>query len=132
VKRLVVDTNVLVSGFLSPGGPCGHIVRLLAAGEFHILHDARILGEYQRVLSQKEFKIPAAELALFLYQLVQDGELVSAHPLKASLKDPSDAPFIEVAIAGRADALVTGNGKHFPQSLLPGIPVLNPRQFILR
>jgi putative PIN family toxin of toxin-antitoxin system len=126
----VLDTNVLVSGFLSPSGPCGHIVRLTASGEFCLLHDGRILGEYRRVLSRREFGFDPEDLAAFLDLVETEGELVAARPLKAALADPHDARFIEVALAGKAEALVTGNLKHFPQKLLPLVPVISPRQLI--
>jgi predicted nucleic acid-binding protein len=44
--RIVVDTNVLVSGLLSPFGPPGVIVSLTAAGRLSLCYDARILAEY--------------------------------------------------------------------------------------
>ena len=42
--RLVVDTNVLVSGLLSPFGPPGVIVNLIAAGRVRLCYDTRIFG----------------------------------------------------------------------------------------
>jgi uncharacterized protein len=49
------------------------------------------------------------------------------------LPDPNDLPFVEVAISGRADALVTGNSKHFkPTSGNHRMPVLAPADFLRR
>ncbi len=47
--RFVIDTNVLVSGLLSPYGASAEIVRMLAAGAFDLLYDARIVSEYKEV-----------------------------------------------------------------------------------
>jgi predicted nucleic acid-binding protein len=43
---IVIDTNVLVAGLLSPFGACGEIVRMVSAGKLTLSFDARILSEY--------------------------------------------------------------------------------------
>ncbi len=48
---VVVDTNVLVAGLLSPFGPPGEIVRMIVAGSLSLCFDARILSEYSDVLA---------------------------------------------------------------------------------
>ena len=50
---IVIDTNVLVAGLLSPFGACGEIVRMVSAGELELSIDARILTEYNEVLRPK-------------------------------------------------------------------------------
>ncbi len=54
--KIVLDTNVLVSGLLTPFGPTGEIVRMVSAGELILAIDARILSEYQEVLHRPKFK----------------------------------------------------------------------------
>lgn len=58
--RIVLDTNVLVAGLLSPFGPCGEIVRMVSSGEPALCFDARILSEVNDVL--KRPKTPEAEV----------------------------------------------------------------------
>jgi uncharacterized protein len=49
-------------------------------------------------------------------------------PLDVTLPDADDLPFLELAVAGRADALVTGNARHFhPSAGSHEIPILAPR-----
>ncbi|MBM3277488.1 MAG: PIN domain-containing protein [Candidatus Handelsmanbacteria bacterium] len=45
--RVVLDTNVLVSGLLSPYGPPVELVRLVAMGVLQVCYEARILAEYR-------------------------------------------------------------------------------------
>ena len=53
--------------------------------------------------------------------------------MPVALPDPDDAPFLEVAVAGGADALVTGNVAHFRRAAASiDIPVLTPRGFLDR
>ena len=59
-----------------------------------------------------------------------NGQFVSALPLKSSLPDPDDEPFLEVAIAGNVRSLITGNIAHYPSSLREGINILSPSKFL--
>lgn len=128
--NVVLDTNVLVSGLLTPFSPCGEIVRMLASGELVLCLDARLLGEYAEVLARPRFQFDADLVAALLDHVTHTGVLVSASPLLTSLPDPDDVAFLEVAIAGEAACLITGNLKHFPTRFLQGMTVLAPSDFL--
>jgi putative PIN family toxin of toxin-antitoxin system len=128
--RVVIDTNVVVSGLLSPYGPPAEIVRLVAAGELPVCYDARIIAEYREVLHRSAFGFDERDVEWFLDQLVRDGESVASRSLGTRLPDPDDEPFLEVAVASSADALVTGNIRHFPETLRHGVLVCTPAAFI--
>lgn len=129
--KIVLDTNVLVSGLLSPGGPPGRILDLVTSGRVLLLFDDRILAEYRDVLARPRLRIPPVEAAGILDLIERDGLLTVAAPLAAELPDPDDLPFLEVAVAGQVDALVTGNVRHFsPAPGLIEVPVLAPAAFL--
>ena len=128
--RVVLDTNVLVSGLITPFGPAGDIVRLLAAGVIRACYDARILAEYREVLSRPAFGITAERMEALIDQVRADGVLVTARPLAARLPDPDDEMFLAVALAAGATCLVTGNLRHYPDRSRRGLPVVSPRRFL--
>jgi len=128
--RIVLDTNVLVAGLLAPFGPCGEIARMLTSGEVTLCVDARILFEYQDVLRRPRFDIAPGMIAAVMGYVQNSAEASPAIPLSVSLPDPDDAPVLEVALAAKADCLVTGNLRHFPARSRSGIPVLSPREFL--
>ena len=128
--RIVLDTNVLVSGLLSPFGPPGDIVRLVAAGALCVCYDPRILDEYREVLSRPAFRIADDRVESLLHQVAADGLLVTAQPLAVRLPDPDDEVFLAVALAGDARCLVTGNLGHYPQPSRRRMPVVSPRDFL--
>ncbi|HEY3567748.1 MAG TPA: putative toxin-antitoxin system toxin component, PIN family [Thermoanaerobaculia bacterium] len=128
--RIVLDTNVLVSGLLQPLGPSGQIVRLVASGDLVLYLDPRILGEYQEVLLREKFGFDPERIDVLLEEIRARGIQVSARPLAIRLPDPDDEPFLEVALTGGAGCLVTGNVKHFPVEARRGVEVLSPRSFI--
>ena len=128
--RIVLDTNVLVSGFLHPFSAAGEIVRLVVSGELELLYDARILWEYREVLRRPRFSFDPVDVEALLEQLEASGLAVAARPLEKHLPDASDEPFLEVALAGQARCLVTGNLKHYPARNRGGMPVLSPKEFV--
>ncbi len=128
--NIVLDTNVLVSGLLKPFGVCGETVRLVSADALVLLYDARVLLEYGEVLRRPKFQFNLQYVETLMNAIQQQGRAISAAPLKKRLPDEEDEPFLEIAIAGRADCLVTGNKKHFPKRYREGIPVYSPAEFI--
>lgn len=129
--RIVLDTNVLVSGLLSPFGPPGRIVDLVTSRSVVVLYDDRIISEYRDVLARPRLRIGAAEAAAVVDLIERDGILVAAPPVAVVLPDADDVPFVEVAEAGSADALVTGNTRHFaPTQGMIGVPVMAPAEFL--
>jgi len=128
--RIVLDTNVLVAGLLSPFGPCGEMVRMVSSGELELCLDARILCEYGEVLRRPKFSFHEDHIAALLDYISFRSHNVASSPLLCSLPDPDDEMFLEVAIAGRVEYLVTGNHLHFPESLCQGAIILSPGEFI--
>ena len=128
--RLVVDTNVLVSGLLTPFGAPGVIVSLIAGGRLVLCYDARILAEYRDVLRRPAFPFEEETITSFLAQIQMQGEMVVAVPLSIGLRDEDDEPFLEVAAAARVEFLVTGNLRHFPEGGWNGTRIVSPREFL--
>lgn len=128
--KIVLDTNVLVSGLLTPYGPNGEIVRLVSSGVLIVQYDSRILLEYQEVLSRPKFQFDTENIHTLLAYVKQNGQVVCGLPLKKRLPDSDDEPFLEIAIAGQAACLITGNKRHFPTSSRQGTKIFSPSEFI--
>lgn len=127
-KAIVLDTNVLISALLTPFGAPARILNLVLIGDVRLFFDDRIMAEYREVMLRKKFGFPSHLVDNLLDYFEASGERVIAPPLRISIGDPGDAPFLEVAIAGDADALVTGNRRHYPTRA--GVPVLSPEEFL--
>jgi putative PIN family toxin of toxin-antitoxin system len=128
--KVVLDTNVLGSGLLTPFGTCGEIVRMLTSGELVLCVDARILLEYDGVLRRSKFAIAPRSIKVLMEYIQASSECHACAPLITPLPDRGDSPFLEVALSAGADCLVTGNVRHFPHRCRRGMPVLSPQQFI--
>ena len=134
--RFVLDTNVLVSGLLTPFGASAQIVGMVASGQLVVCHDARILTEHEEVLARPKFDFPKATVSDLLEQIQGEGISLATRPLGTALPDRDEEPFLEVAVAANAETphdavrLVTGNSKHFPEESRQGVTVVSPRFFI--
>jgi putative PIN family toxin of toxin-antitoxin system len=128
--RIVLDTNVLVSGLMNPNGAPGRIVDLILGGQVQVLYDDRILGEYLDVLERPQLKINPVHAEAVVNYLRLAGERVTALPIPGLLlTDEDDLPFVEVAVSGKVD-LVTGNTRHFSGVPTLNIKILSPAQFL--
>ncbi len=128
--KIVVDTNVLVSGILSEGGPPGKIVDLIMSGDLQVCFNPKILTEYGSVLNRPELFLSDRRVTSLLAQFALAGEAVAEVVSARKLPDFSDEVFLEAALSGGADCLITGNLRHFPLSCRQGIRVLSPREFL--
>ena len=130
--RVVLDTNVPVSGLLSATGPPAWIVEAVLAGELELALDMAIREEYEDVLRRPEFRFEAAQIDSILGTIDRFAFLATAvPPCPEPLPDPDDEPFLAVA-AATGSVLVTGNVKHFPPRSRRGVRVQTPRDFVDR
>lgn len=128
--KVVLDTNIPVSGLLCPFGASGEIVRMLASGVLRLSYDARIISEYKNVLSRPKFSFDQIYIGYLSDQIQTVGEVVSGIPLAKRLPDADDEPFLEVAIAGKVKYLITGNIKHYPKRIMKDVSVVSPVKFL--
>ncbi len=131
--RVVIDTNVLVSGIINPHGPPGRIVDAILSETITALYDDRILSEYREVLMRPIFGFDSTDVETILDFIEAAGEHITAGEVDVILPDSTDLPFLEVAMAGAADALISGNLKHFkPRRGQHNVDVSTPAEFLRR
>ncbi len=124
--KIVLDTNVLVSGLLSPFGVPGEIVRMIGSSEITLCVDARILAEYEEVINRPRFEFDANKTEALMDYIQNNSEVHPTIPLPHQMPDEDDAPFLAVAISSKASCLVTGNLRHYPANCREGVKVLTP------
>ncbi len=123
----VIDTNVIVSGLLTPNGPPARILDAILDGRVKLVYDARILAEYRDVLRRPRLKLRAEAVAAFLEGL-RDQMLVNPSTIVTGGPDVDDLIFVECAIAAPDKTIVTGNLADYPDEILHGARVLTPSQ----
>ena len=124
--KAVIDTNVLVSSFISknPNSPTVRIIKAIIEGIFTPVYSDDILSEYEEVLGRGHFKLDPSAISILIQRIKEIGEAVSPIDSEEDFPDPDDKVFFCTALAGDAQ-LVTGNIKHYPTAEL----VVTPAQF---
>ena len=121
--RLVVDTNIIVSAAISVSrrkqSPERDLVGRIAEGKLTLLLSDDIFGEYEEVLSRFVEETARPHIPRKITEKILDGledvaTFMESTPRVSLLRDPDDAKFLDLAIAGQADYLITTNLRHFP------------------
>jgi putative PIN family toxin of toxin-antitoxin system len=110
--RAVLDTNVVVSALLFPGGRPAQVRTAWQQGVFAPLASANTINELVRVLAYPKFRLSPDERDELLADYLPWIEAVRVPepaPRVPACRDPADVMFLQVAVAGRAECLVTGD-----------------------
>ncbi len=128
--RIVIDTNVLMSGIFF-GGPPGEIVAAWKAGRVAFVLSPTILDEYRRVGDELESRHGDFGLSSILTVLVGGSEMIDAPELGARVaRDPADDKFLACALAAAVPVVVSGDRDLQSLGTWREIKILSPRQFI--
>jgi putative PIN family toxin of toxin-antitoxin system len=126
--RIVLDTNVFVSGIFFSGPPY-RILRAWREGLLRVVYSPAIILEYKRVLTDLSRQFPGINGEPFLRLLTRYGELVRPERVSGiSCRDPEDLKFLECLLHSEARCLVTGDKDLLEVQAKPGL-ILTPRQF---
>lgn len=131
--RLVLDTNVLVSSVLRSDSP-PHRALLKARMDGVLLASEATLQELREVLLRSKFDRNvdrALREALFQEYARQCRVVETPYPIRVC-RDPKDDKFLEVAVHGRADLIVTGDNDLLALHPFRGIAILTPVQYLDR
>ena len=129
--RTVLDTNVLVSALLFPRGTVSWLRDAWRSGAILPLASRDTISELVRVLCYPKFRLAAGEREELLADYLPYCDSVEAGepPPVPECRDPFDRIFLEVALAGRADALVTGDEDLLALAADFPVAILTPRAF---
>jgi putative PIN family toxin of toxin-antitoxin system len=134
--RVVFDTNLLVSRYLSPRGTPARLFALWESGAFIPLVSAAILAEYGRVLRYPRLRgrhhLSDEEIDSLIHDIGQQAILVEPRQIVDAVPaDESDNRFLECAIAGGADYIVSGDNHLLALGSYEGVRIVRAADFLL-
>ncbi len=134
MKRIVLDTSVLVAAARSRNGASYQLVSMLPSPLFELALTVPLYTEWQSVLSRAEYLPSGAspELALgFVRYLASVAHLQDVHFLwRPFLKDPDDDMVLECAVAAGCTYIVTHNVRDFRRAASLGVQAIAPSEFV--
>jgi len=134
--RVVIDTNVIVSGILSRQGATAEILNAWRERRFLLLSSPAIVAEIRAVLRypriHRKYPLTDAEIDQVISLIEHDALLVpgSADVAGSVPADPKDEMFLACALEGQADVIVSGDHHLLDLGVFRDIPIINPRQFL--
>ena len=127
--RVVLDTNVVVSGLLNRRGAPAAILDAATSKLFRCYISESLLDEYREVLTRDYLGLDQHTAARFIGDLLEVAIVVAPRKKVAVARDPDDDRVTECALEARADFIVTGNIRDFP-ARFHGVRVVTPRDFL--
>ena len=130
-ERVVFDTNVIVSALLIKASVARRCLdKARETGQ--ILLSVDVIKELQDVLGRRDFDryIDEEDRIQFLTLLVREAELVDITERVVECRDPKDDKFLELAVNGKADIIVSGDDDLRVLHPFRNIPIFSPRQFM--
>lgn len=132
--RAVVDTNILVSALIKPGGTLGQILRRLRAGDFVLLYSEPILTEIVDVLNRPrirdKYQLDLRDIEAVVSLILLRGEAVVPTRRITACRDPKDNMFLEAAADGNASMIVSGDDDLLELESFEGTPIVKPTDFL--
>jgi putative PIN family toxin of toxin-antitoxin system len=129
--RYVLDTNVIVSALLFPDSvPFQAFIQATKLGE--ILLSIETAEEIGSVLDRPKFNryILAEERDRFLATLIRQATLVVPSERILECRDPKDNKFLEVAVGGKAEQLISGDGDLLSLKRFREVEIVSPAEFL--
>lgn len=135
--RVVVDTNILVSRYLSPHGSSARVLDCWQGGQFDLLASEPILQEYEKVMKYARIRARHHLTDEDIGEIIEDlrefavlTELQPGNRVDVVKQDPSDNMFLECAVAGGADYVVSGDDHLLALGEFRSIQILSPAAFL--
>lgn len=125
--RVLFDTNVLISAILFGGLPRSLLERAIR-GEFDLVTSPHLLDELEEVLTLR-FHVPPELARVARGELESLAVVVVPGDVPSISQDPDDDRVLAAAIAGEAEAVVTGDRDLLVFEVHHGIPILTPAEF---
>ena len=128
--KVVFDTNIFVSAFVISGSRAEEAMLKIIAGGDRLIFSKAILQELLTTLSRK-FSRDQEELAHVAVFLAEIGERVKPKQKVTLLKDEPDNRILECALAGRADAIITGDRAILVLGEYKGIKMMTLKEYLV-
>lgn len=127
--RVVFDTNIFVSAFVIPGSRAEEAIRRIVEGRDMLVLSKPVVQELLATLSRK-FSRDREELARVAVFLAEIAELCRPREKITVLRDEPDNRILECAMAGKAEAVVTGDRAMLALRRYQGIRILSLKEYL--
>ena len=129
MKRVILDTNIIISSAL--GGALVFVLEKWDEGKFTVIVTTDVLGEYFEVLNRPKFGLSQEtidKITRYIYQFAEF--VITEEQIRFIEDDPKDDKFLEAAVTGNVDFIVSGDNHLLALKEFRSIPILSGREFV--
>ena len=132
--RVIIDTNILVSGLISRSGPPARIVNAVLRGDIIPVMSDATFAELEEVLHRPRLQPYFRDSRITPFQLLTAlrivAEFLKPGHSRQRMRDPADRPFVELAATQPAPDFILTGDKDFEQNHYHGVPVISASLFV--
>ena len=130
--RAVIDTNILVRALIMPQGTVGPVLLRLRRRDYTLLYAPSLLAELDRPRIRAKYGLSDEDIKTVLSLILLRGEAITPTRTITACRDPKDNKFLEVAVAGQADVICSGDEDLLVLHPFEGIPIIQSAEFLRR
>jgi putative PIN family toxin of toxin-antitoxin system len=129
MKRVILDTNIIISSAL--GGALVLVLEKWDEGKFTVIVTTDVVSEYFEVLNRPKFNLTQETIDKITRYIYQFSEfVVPEEQIRFIEDDPKDDKFLEAAVAGKVDLIVSGDNHLLALKEFRSIPIISGREFL--
>jgi uncharacterized protein len=132
MMRVVIDTNIFISGIFWRGNYCSRIIGAWRAGKILLVSSLEMVQELTDTIRDFKIEMPEEMIQEWRTMIVENSMMVvPSQKLDIVKNDPDDNKFFEAAVAGKAEYIVSQDKKHvlaIPE--FRGVKTIHPEEFV--
>lgn len=130
-RRVIIDTNVLISFLLKSDSLPGQAVKHALFHDTPLFSEATEKELFRKLLNPKFDRYVSLETRMkFFGTLIHRSEMMYTHVTVSDCRDPDDNKFLELAVSGDADHIITGDKDLLELNPFRGVRIVTPREFL--
>jgi uncharacterized protein len=129
VKKIVLDTNVLISAFGWEGN-CRSLFRKIINNEFILILSHKQINEIKRVIDYPKFSFTNIQKDYFIKILYDNSKIIESFSYFNILEDKDDNIFLETAFDGNAEYIISGDKDLLKLKVFKNIKILSVKDFL--
>ena len=130
----ILDTNIIISGFISAKGTPAKALNKLIKGSFLLVTSKKLIEEFKEVINRPKIKnkynIDSKEIDMFITSLQELAKIIPGKIEVKVSRDPKDDMFLSCALEGKVDYLVTGDKDLLTLNEFGGVKIITIKEFL--
>lgn len=127
--RIVLDTNIFISGIFWEGNYCSKIIHAWRANTIHLVTSLALIDELAKTLRTFKIQMDEEMIEEWCHMIIENAIIVEPRERITIVTDPDDNKFLEAAVAGNAQYIISQDKQLLKVKEYKRIKIINPKEF---